>query len=118
MSPTCPTTTPTYSTSPFLPGAILARVRPIAPGFAFRTELTIREIEAPRRLVFDLTSLMKAREVCTFEPVDDATLVRFETNVSTTGGPLAPLIDRWFVVPNARRQMERELLLMKKRLES
>jgi uncharacterized protein YndB with AHSA1/START domain len=93
------------------------RVR-LGPGFAVRTTLTIREVEPPRRLVFDLASLMDAREVCVFESDGDRTRVAFETTVQSAGGTLGRIVDSLFVAPSARRQMTRELELMKKRLEA
>src|SRR5262249_3139340 len=82
------------------------------------TTLTIREVDAPRRLVFEMESLMRAREVGTFESVGDETHVHFETRVDTPGFRLAKnLMDRLFVVPNARRQMQGELERMKQQLE-
>jgi uncharacterized protein YndB with AHSA1/START domain len=93
------------------------RVR-LMPGLRLAMTLTILEVEAPRRIVLEIVSLMRAREVCTFEPAQGATVVRFETSVTPAGGPFAPLVDRWFVLPNARRQMTRELEKMKELLET
>jgi uncharacterized protein YndB with AHSA1/START domain len=93
------------------------RVR-LKPLLSVHATLTIREVDAPKRLVFEIASLMNAREVCTFESVADGTRVCFETTVQTPGGRLASLVvDRAFVVPNARTQLARELTLMKEHLE-
>jgi hypothetical protein len=89
----------------------------LLPWVSLPTTLTISEVLAPTRLVFEIASLMSAREVCTFEASGDGTRVRFETTVKTPRGPVGRLIDRAFVVPNARRQLRVELARMKERLE-
>jgi uncharacterized protein YndB with AHSA1/START domain len=88
------------------------RVR-LMPGLTVKATLRVAEAKEPERIVFEISSLMKAREVCTFEDADGGTRVRFEVTIDSPGG----LIDRWFVVPSARRQFALELRLMKERLE-
>jgi uncharacterized membrane protein len=100
------------------------RVR-LAPGVRWPCRLTVVEAARPHRIRFAMESLMRAEEVCTFEPVPSlgpsgvrmATRLRFETTVATPGGPLAPLLDAAFVVPVARKQIRRELQSMKRQLD-
>jgi len=79
--------------------------------------LIVESVERPRRIEIVLRSLLPAREVTTFEPTGDGTRVELDMRVPTPGGPLAPVLDRLFVVPNARRQMAAELARMKRVLE-
>ena len=98
----------------------------LGPGWTTDARLVVVESAPPGRLVFEIDSLMRAREVCTFEEAElgaieerrPGTRVRFETEVATPGGPLAPLVDAVFVMPNLRRQTARELDLMKRNLEA
>jgi uncharacterized protein YndB with AHSA1/START domain len=92
------------------------RVR-VLGGMSFRTTLTVREAIEPTRIVFDIASIFDAREVCTFEPTVDGTRVRFTTHIDSPGGVFGRLVDRFFVLPNLRRQMAAELTKMKARLE-
>jgi uncharacterized protein YndB with AHSA1/START domain len=92
------------------------RVR-IQPGLRISGTLTIVEVERPLRLTLAVQSIMNAREICTFETVAEGTRVEFRTIVDTPGGPLRWLVDKLFVLPNTRRQVLRELALMKEKLE-
>jgi uncharacterized membrane protein len=83
-----------------------------------RATLVVQEVMPPTRIVFEIASLMNAREVCTFEPATDGTRVRFETSVASPRGPIGRLVDRWFVAPSTRRQTIAELARMKERLEA
>jgi len=93
----------------------------IAPGLSTRVTLTVRNVHPPAYLEFDIQSLMNAREVCFFEATERgekrSARIRFEYTVETPGGLLAPLLDAVFVRPSTRRQVERELDLIKQRLE-
>jgi hypothetical protein len=94
----------------------------VAPGWTTSARLTVTEVDSPVRLKFSIDSLMKAREICTFSVTTvngtRGTEVKFATEVDSKGGPLAPLVDRLFVVPNLRKQTLRELELMKRCLEN
>jgi len=92
------------------------RVR-LAPSLRVRTTLTISEVDAPARIVFEMRSLLDAREVCTFETAGDTTRVRFETTVQSPRGLLGAIADRWLVAPSAQRQVRAELARMRERLE-
>lgn len=93
----------------------------IGPWIWTRVRLEVCEVERPSRLVFRIRSLMDAREECAFEPVQVAgrhgTLIRFDYTVESRGGRLAPLVDALFVTPRMRAFVERELDLLKSRLE-
>jgi uncharacterized membrane protein len=91
-------------------------VRVFGP-ISWPTTLTVTEASAPTRLVFEMTSLMDARETCVFEPTEDGTCVHFELRVASPGGIFGRWLDRWFVVPTARRQIAAELAKIKERLE-
>jgi uncharacterized protein YndB with AHSA1/START domain len=85
----------------------------IAPLLRLGCRLRISRIERPHMLEFAMTSLLDAREVCSFESIESGrTRLRFETHVATPGGPLSGLLDVLFVVPAGRRQVARELELM------
>lgn len=94
----------------------LFRVRMLG-GFQVPVALTVAEATSPSRVVFDMASIYDAREICTFEATANGTRVHFTTHIATPAGPLGRLVDRAFVVPNARRQIAAELKAMKARLE-
>ena len=66
--------------------------------------------------------IMNARETCTFAVTTvagaPATELTFATEVPSIRGPLAPLVDRLFVIPNLKKQTLRELEWMKGCLET
>lgn len=80
----------------------------------FRIPVTLRvtEEDPPRRLVCEIDAVMPAVEECTFTPHPDGTAVTFRTEVDSRSGPLRPLVDRVFVIPNGTRQVCRELEMM------
>lgn len=96
--------------------AYLFRVRMLG-GFSVPVTLFVVDATPPSRIVFDMTSVYDAREVCTFEPATGGTRVHLQTRIATPSGVLGRLADRAFVVPNARRQIAKELKAMKARLE-
>jgi uncharacterized protein YndB with AHSA1/START domain len=98
-----------FEGAPEVGSAYEFRVR-IAPLFRAKCRLTIARIERPHVLEFEMQSLMRAREICTFERVEGGkTRLRFETEVDTPGGPFARLIDAIFVEPIGRSQVSREV---------
>ena len=103
-------------------GSVWAFRLRLAPGVWTRAVLSVAVAERPLRLEFHITSLMDAQEVCAFEPAETtgaaATKVSFDYTVKTRGGFFAPLLDRIFVNPVMRRQVEREIRLMAAQLEA
>jgi hypothetical protein len=103
-------------------GSVYAFRLRLAPGAWTRAVLTVALAKRPMRLEFHITSLMDAWEVCAFEPAEmsgmAATKVSFDYTVQTRGGFFAPLLDRIFVNPVMRRQVEREMRLMAAQLEA
>jgi hypothetical protein len=96
------------------------RVRVMGP-LSVQVRLTVGKVERPRRIEFLMKSTYPAREVCAFNPVDGrpaATRVDFEATVDTPAGAIGRFIDAFFVTPNLRRQVSRELTLIKERLEA
>ena len=92
-------------------------------GVSLKTKLTIERIDREAyELVFVMDSLMNARELVKFTAIEEngepATRIEFNMKVLTPGGPLAPLLDKLFVIKSARTQVLQELRLMKKNLEA
>jgi hypothetical protein len=86
----------------------------------YRAPVRLRVVEAnePSLIVVELDALFNGVEQCRFEPDGAGTLLTFTTTIETKGGPLAPLLDRLFVIPSGRRQVRGELQLMRRALES
>jgi hypothetical protein len=91
------------------------RVR-IAGFYRVPVRLVVVEADEPRLIVVALEAMFDAVERCRFEPDGDGTLLTVATAIETRGGPLAPLIDRLFAIPTGRRQVRRELQLMRRAL--
>ncbi|MBK7972568.1 MAG: SRPBCC family protein [Deltaproteobacteria bacterium] len=104
------------------PGATYTFRLRIAPGWTTTATLRVTDVEAPVRVGFAIESIMNARETCTFAVTTVAgalaTELTFATEVPSVRGPLAPLVDRLFVVPNLKKQTLRELEWMKGCLET
>jgi hypothetical protein len=86
----------------------------------YRAPVRLRVVEAdePSRIVVELEALFGAVEECRFEPDGAGTRLTITTSVETKGGPLAPLLDRLFVLPTGRCQLRAELLRLRRALES
>jgi hypothetical protein len=86
----------------------------------YRAPVRLRVVEAkePSLIVVEIDALFDAVERCRFEPDGAGTRLTFTTAVETKGGPLAPLVDRLFVLPSGRSQVRSELERMRRALES
>lgn len=80
--------------------------------------LKVTEAHAPERIRCEIDAFMPAVEVCEFEATGGGTLLTFTTTVDSRSGPLRPLVDRFFVIPNGLRQVRRELDLIAAHLEA
>jgi len=83
-----------------------------------RSSLLVREATEPSSITVQIESVVRATEVCRFEPEGAGTRVTFDTAIHVPGGALGALLAWPLVVPSGRRQTRRELVLMRRALEA